>query len=102
MFVLKHVHGQHYTAYIFPSQWQYIFCRRLAVAMALHPRLGRGSWIAQLDAGMIKSFGLLSVLASDVNIDNRGKFPVVLGAWEECFLSEPIEDGELRCTSRVE
>ena len=64
--------------------------------MALHPQLRRWSWIAQFDSVIIKSLGLLSVLASDVNIDNRGNFQVLLGAWEEFFLSEPIEDGELR------
>ena len=101
MSVLKHVHRQHYTACVFPGQWQYIFSRRLAVAMALHPQLRRWSWIAQFDGG-IKSLGLRSVLASDVNLDNIGKFPVVLGAWEECFMSEPIEDGQLWCTSWVE
>ena len=88
IFVLKHMHCQHHTDYIFPSQWQYIFSRRLAVAMALHPQPGRGSWIALFDSGIIKSLGLQFVHASDANVSNTGNLPVLICAWEDFFLSQ--------------
>ncbi len=39
MFVIKHVHSNHFADYILPMELQYIFRRRLAVAMSGRPRL---------------------------------------------------------------
>ena len=52
--------------------WQCIFRRRLAVAMSVHPRLGRRCGMAKLDVDMIKSFGMQSWHVSDENVNNRG------------------------------
>ena len=86
MFVLKHVHCEHYADTIFPSQWQYIFQRRLAVAMACHPRLGGDSGIAQMDAEMIRLLGLKSLHDTDENVAHNGNLQVIISRWEDFFL----------------
>ncbi len=39
LFVIKHVQCHHFADYILPMEWQYIFRRRLAVAMSGRPGL---------------------------------------------------------------
>jgi hypothetical protein len=90
MFVLEHVHCEHYARTIFPSQWQDIFQRRLAVAMACHPRLGRDSRIAQLDVEMIKlSLGLNCLHDTGESIAyNSNLHQAILSRWEDFFLGQ--------------
>ncbi len=91
MFVLEHVHCEHYARTIFPSQWQDIFQRRLAVAMAFHPRLGRDAGIAQMDAEMIRSsLGLKyfhdTADADDIFYISHLHDQAIISRWEDFFL----------------
>ncbi len=84
MFVLEHVHCEHYARIIFPSQWQDIFQRRLAVAMACHPRLGRDAGIAQLDVEMIRLSLGLEYFYDYSNLHHQ----TILSRWEDFFLEQ--------------
>jgi len=49
LLILKQMHCMHYADTFIESQWHSIFQRRLAVAIACHPRLGRFAGIAKMD-----------------------------------------------------
>jgi hypothetical protein len=87
-FVLAHMHTVHHSDVIFPSQWQYIFQRRLAVAMALHARLGSDSGMYLLESDITRSFALQSLHEADENVKNIGGFEVLKDRWEDFFLNE--------------
>jgi hypothetical protein len=63
-FLLKHTHGKHYCGVLFPDQLEEILQRKAALAMGMHPRLGKLSHFSRLDdalTGMIFSFSLDNV-----------------------------------------
>ncbi len=60
-FHLKLTHCKHYCDVLFPDQIEYILQRKAALAMGLHPRLGKHSLFSRLDdalTGRIFSFSL--------------------------------------------
>ncbi len=85
LFVIAHIHCEHYADVIFPSQWREIVQRRLAVAMVLNPRLGGNSIMRRLEDSFIRSFSLHN-FDEDGDLSNVGDYDVLIERWEDFFL----------------